>query len=96
MKITLDDLRNIVKEELQLEVVDHVGISTVVTQASKLLKSIEAFEKSGASPAVVAAIGSQLQSVKASLEDMVQNPSSYVTKQSKHIVVKKPKSGTTL
>jgi len=91
MSIKLDEIRKVIREELALaEALDHKSIKSIVASASNLLKAIESFEKSGLSDGMVTAVGSGLQSIKASLEDMVQNPSSYVPKQEpKKVVFKK-------
>lgn len=85
MSIKLDKVRQIIREELAAksnldEGVDHKSIKSVVAAASNLLKAIESFEKSNLSPEMVNSVGSGLQTLKASLEDMVQTPGSYVPK----------------
>jgi len=91
MSIKLDEIRKVIREELALaEALDHKSIKSIVASASNLLKAIESFEKSGLSDGMVTAVGSNLQSIKASLEDMVQNPGSYVPKpEPKKVVFKK-------
>jgi hypothetical protein len=95
MKITLDELRKIVSEELgslsegQL---DHAGARTVVNSASKLLKALDDFEVDEAPTALRSAVTPHIAALRRSLEDMVQNPVSYVDRPGpKVITVKKPK-----
>lgn len=80
-QISLDRLREIVKEELAVvnEQVDHAAIKDVVTHASKFLAALEAFKKNAA-PAAINGVTPHLASLEKILEDMVSTPSSYVTK----------------
>jgi exopolyphosphatase/pppGpp-phosphohydrolase len=80
-KLKLRDLRKIVKEELdQLnEQIDHAGIKDVVTGASKLLASVEAFKKS-APRSAINAVTPHINELERVLEDMVSSPGSYVVK----------------
>lgn len=80
MKINKKDLSRIIHEEMRLlvmEQVDHEGVKTVVTSASKLLKAIEA-SRSSLTPAMVNALTPHLDSVASQLESMISNPASYV------------------
>lgn len=76
MQITEERLRALVREELK-ETVDHETVKTVVTCASKLLKALEAFDKDG-TPEMKAAL--DVSHLLATLENMVNNPASYVPK----------------
>lgn len=80
-QISLDRLREIVKEELAVmnEQVDHAAIKDVVTHASKFLAALEAFKKN-AGPAAINGVTPHLMALEKTLEDMVSTPSSYVTK----------------
>lgn len=80
-KISELRLRQIVREEFKAlrESVDHEGVKTVVTAASKLLKVAEAF-KADATLAMTNAVTPGLDQLISTLEDMVSNPASYVDK----------------
>lgn len=60
-----------------MEQVDHEGVKSVVTSASKLLKAIEA-SRTSFTPAMVNALTPDLDNVTKQLESMISNPSSYV------------------
>lgn len=77
----LSKLKNIISEELStiLEEVDHQTIKDVVTAASKLLSSVEAFKKTSPQ-SCKDALMPQIDQIQKSLEDMLSNPSSYVPK----------------
>jgi len=80
-KINLQQLRRIIKEELEAatvnEVVDHKSINSVVGVASKLLAAVEAF-KEKAPPAAINAVTPHLSQLEKVLENMVSSPGSYV------------------
>jgi hypothetical protein len=79
-KINLTDLRRIVREELKLnEAVDHAAIRDIVTDASKLLAAVEAFN-STASESAKNALVPHIDKIEKVLEDMVSTPGSYVAK----------------
>lgn len=79
-KINLTDLRRIVREELKLnEAVDHAAIRDIVTDASKLLAAVEAFN-STASESAKNALIPHISKIEKVLEDMVSTPGSYVAK----------------
>lgn len=79
-KINLTDLRRIVREELKLnESVDHAAIRDIVTDASKLLAAVEAFN-STASESAKNALIPHIGKIEKVLEDMVSTPGSYVAK----------------
>lgn len=90
-EIKIDDLRRIIREELQETDVtvsgpsgkysiDHEGAAMVVSSASKLLSALQAFEEKAPIPAKNALLN-RAPDLKSTLEDMVQSPASYVTKQ---------------
>ncbi len=81
-KISLLRLRQLVKEEIEQnnsvnEAVDHKGINSIVTVASKLLAAVEGF-KEKAPPAAINALTPHLAEVEKMLENMVSSPGSYV------------------
>jgi hypothetical protein len=80
-KITAEELRRIIREELELkalnEAVDHKSINTVIGVASKLLGAIEAF-KDKAPPSAINAVTPHLGELEKVLENMAENPGSYV------------------
>ncbi len=81
-KISRAQIQKIIAEEISRlsEDVDHTQIKDVVTVASKLMSAIESF-KSSAPQAVLNALTPNIDTISKSLEDMVSNPSSYVTRQ---------------
>lgn len=83
-KVTLKQLRNIIKEEV--ESFDHKARSEVVSSASNLMKAVEAFRED-APPNVINAVTPGLDDLYETLKDMADNPGSYV--QSPPKVVKK-------
>ena len=94
MKISLEELRKIVKEEIELldEELDHVSVKTVVNSASNLLKALDSFRASESTAAMSTGISPHIESLRKSLEDMIQNPVSYVDRPPpKVLTVKKPK-----
>lgn len=84
------EIRRIIREELQkaslAEGVDHEGITSVVSAASKLLKAIDAF-RNDATPSAVNAVSPTIDDVVSRLEDMVSNPGGYVERQPNQRVV---------
>lgn len=88
MKIAISDLRKIVKEELGLvqEDLDHKSINSVVKSASNMLKALDSFEKSEPTAAMMTGVSTLLSSLRKSLEDMLQNPASYVDKPGPKVV----------
>lgn len=95
MKISLEELRKVVREELELvqEDIDHQSVKGVVNSASSLLHAIDKFNKSEPTAAMSTGVNTLLSSLRKSLEDMIQNPTSYVDKPGpKVLVVKKPKN----
>lgn len=80
-QISLDRLREIVKEELSTvnEQVDHAAIKDIVTHASKLLAAVETFKKN-AGPSAINGVTPHIDALEKILEDMVSSPSSYVSK----------------
>lgn len=82
LKIDESILREIIVEELTAlrEAVDHEGVKTVVTNASKLLKALEAFKSKDPTPAMLNAVTPHLDTLIGTLEAMIANPSSYVMK----------------
>ena len=81
-KITLHRLRELISEEVQSatstnESVDHKTIGDVVSIASKLLSSVEAF-KEKAPTAAINAVTPHLAALEKALENMLQSPGSYV------------------
>lgn len=97
MKISLEELRKIVNEELELvkEELDHAGARTVVNSASNLLKALDTFNQSEPTAAMSTGIASHISALRKSLEDMIQNPVSYVDRPPpKVLTVKKPKEKT--
>src|SRR5574343_508958 len=84
LAITLEEVTAIVKDELNLalaENIDHTGIRDVVTMSSKLMDAVEAFKKAAPPPAVFNGVANYLDGLMHILEDVVNNPASYVTKQ---------------
>lgn len=80
VQISEEHLRKLVAEELralQREQVDHEGVKTVVTAASKMLKAAGAFKES-ANVAMTNALTPGLDQIIETLEAMVNNPASYV------------------
>lgn len=75
-KITLPQLRRLIREELK-EAVDHKSINSVVGVASKLLAAVEQF-KEKAPPAAINAVTPHLSELEKVLENMVSSPGSYV------------------
>jgi hypothetical protein len=95
MKISLEELRNIVKEELELvqEDLDHQSVKGIVNSASSLLHAIDKFHKSEPSAAMQTGVSTLLTSLRKSLEDMIQNPTSYVDRPPPTVLtIKKPKN----
>lgn len=93
MKIALSDLRKIVKEELGLvrEEVDHASVRSVVNAASSLLKALDDFQTDEPTAAMMSGVGPVISSLRKSLEDMIQNPVSYVDKPGPTVhTIKKP------
>lgn len=76
-KITLEQLRRLIREEAMKETVDHKSINSVVGVASKLLAAVEAF-KEKAPPAAINALTPHLSEIEKNLENMVSSPGSYV------------------
>jgi hypothetical protein len=94
MKISLEELRKVVREELELiqENLDHQSIKSVVNSASSLLHAIDKFNASEPTAAQMTGVNTLLSSLRKSLEDMIQNPTSYVDRPSpKVLTIKKPK-----
>lgn len=97
MKVTVEELRKIVKEELELvqEELDHTSVKSVVNSASNLLKAIDKFHQAEPTSAMTTGVSTILSSLRKSLEDMIQNPTSYVDRPPpKVLTVKKPKLKT--
>jgi hypothetical protein len=95
MKISLEELRKIVNEELSLvkEELDHNSVKSVVNAASNLLKALDTFSKSEPTAAMSTGTGSYIDALRKSLEDMIQNPVSYVDRPPPRVItVKKPKT----
>lgn len=101
--IKLSSLRETIRRELENRVsegtVDHDSIKRITATASTLYKTIEAFESklkaSSDTPGFAnfsSMITPMVEQLKAKLEDMLRNPSAYVTKQKRTIVVKKPEA----
>jgi hypothetical protein len=80
-KISINDLRRIVREELSPvnEQIDHKAMSAVSTAASKFLEALETF-KEKAPPAAMNAVTPHVSALEKALEDMVNTPGSYVSK----------------
>lgn len=81
-KITIDRLREIISEEISTgvkvtEAVDHKGINSIVSVASKLLAAVEGF-KEKAPPAAINAVTPHLGELEKTLENMINTPGSYV------------------
>lgn len=79
-KISERRVRDIVREELLSslkEAVDHEAITAVVSNASKLLKAIDAF-RSSVGPAAINAVSPDIDNISKTLESMVSNPAGYV------------------
>lgn len=78
-RISIDDLRRIVSEELSLAVeqVDHETIKDITSSASKLLAAIESF-KEDAPATQSAAVQEHLAPLEKILELMMTTPSAYV------------------
>lgn len=96
-KISLKDLRRIVKEEVSTlhEQVDHAAIKDVVTGAQKLLASVEAFKKTAPASAIHA-VTPHIDELERVLEDMLSTPGSYVPRKKvepKKVSLKPVKSG---
>lgn len=94
MKISLEELRKIVKEEFELieGQLDHASVKTVVNAASNLLKALDSFSQSEPTAAMSTGLAPHIDGLRKSLEDMIQNPVSYVDKPPpKVLTVKKPK-----
>jgi hypothetical protein len=84
VKISQARLRQIVNEEikaLQTEAIDHEGVKTVTTAASKFLKACEAF-KNDSNIAMANATTPEIDNIIVTLEQMISNPLSYVDKPS--------------
>lgn len=79
--ITRNRLKQIVVEEYDKLVseatIDHASIKDIVAAASKLLTAVEKF-RSMASPTMMSSVGTSLDKVEKTLEDMVATPGSYV------------------
>lgn len=75
-KISRQRLRQIILEEIT-EAVDHKGINSVIGVASKLLSAIEAF-KEKAPASAINAVTPHLGHLEKILENMTENPGSYV------------------
>lgn len=89
VEFTDKQVRKIVREEILRslrEAVDHEGITSVVSSASKLLKAIAEFQEDAA-PAAVNAISPAINDVVSRLEDMVSNPGGYVERPSTQKIV---------
>lgn len=79
-RITIDRLREIISEEIGAsvnEAVDHKGINSIVSVASKLLAAVEGF-KEKAPPAAINAVTPHLSELEKTLENMINTPGSYV------------------
>ncbi len=84
VSFTEEQVRRIIREELVrvvAEDVDHEGITSVVSGASKLLKALTAFRETATADAVNA-VSPAIDDISRSLEDMVSNPGSYVARPS--------------
>lgn len=93
MKLSTLKIRSIISNEiktLMAEAIDHESIKLVVTGASKLLAAIESFNND-ASIEMTNSVTSHISSLEKTLEDMVSNPGSYVTKERvRNVVTLKP------
>lgn len=80
--VDLNTLKKIIVEEI-----NHEAIRDVVTSASKLLAALATF-KTTATPAVTNALTPMLAKFEQTLENMINNPGSYIAKQSTKKVIK--------
>lgn len=80
-KIDPDWLKKLVVEEIKSlrEQVDHEGVRAVVNAASKMLKAVEVFEKDS-NIAMTNSLTPGLGQLKSQLEDIIDNPGSYIDK----------------
>ena len=80
-KISLEKLRTIIQQELTeatvSEALDHKGINSIVTVASKLLAAVEGF-KEKAPHAAINAVTPHISELEKVLENMISSPGSYV------------------
>lgn len=80
--ISKERLRKIVAEEIDRlrETVDHEGAKIVVTESSKLLKALNQF-KENATGQMIGSTVPHVDTLIATLEQMISSPASYVDKQ---------------
>lgn len=83
-KISVSMLRDCIVEVLDEsnkddlnESIDHDAVKNIVTAASKLLSAVEAFRDS-ANGSMTSSVVPQLDQLQGALENMVENPGSYV------------------
>jgi hypothetical protein len=80
-KISLLQLRQLIRDEAKRkavnEAVDHKGINSIVSVASKLLAAVDNF-KEKAPPSAINAVTPHLSELEKVLENMVNSPGSYV------------------
>lgn len=77
MKILKKQLIHIIREELLKEQVDHEGVRDVVNSASKLMSALNVF-MGNAPETVLKPTHKYIKKINSLLEDMINNPSSYV------------------
>ena len=90
LQIKKSKLNKIILEEwVKLcEEIDHESVKTIVTYSSKLLKTIEEFERNSNS-SMNNALSIELKQVKEKLEHMIENPSTYVDNKLKQVSLRK-------
>lgn len=92
-RIPLAEIAKIVKQEfvkqalLEQSDINHKEIGEIVASATKLAEAISRFEKT-APAAAQSSVTQQLSSLKKALDNMVTNPTSYVSKVATKKIVK--------
>lgn len=88
--ISINTIRKIVSDEIKMlqEKLDHEGIRTIIDSSSKLLAALDKFEEDASSP-MINSSGSTIRKLRASLEHIVNNPQTYLDRNTKIVVAKK-------
>lgn len=92
-RIPLQEIAKIVKQEFVKQAlheqndINHKEIGEIVSCATKLAEAISKFEKT-APAAAHSAVTQELSTLKKALDNMVTNPTSYVTKAATKKVIK--------
>ena len=79
-KITLDRLKKIIREEVEMlhEGEDHDSAAKVMNSAAKLISAIEAFREAGSEKAKTSLAEAGLDQVESALKRVIDSPMQYV------------------